>query len=203
MNSRINLNDYGTVESDEHLHWHKGKAEKVLEAKIFDVYQVEQSRDDGRKGNFVQINCADWVNVCAIHPNSAGEPCLVMVRQYRQGNGRVSLEMPGGMIDAGEDPGKAGARELLEETGFSAGSIELLGSTCPNAAFMANTLYCYLARNLTFEGVRELDENEVIDVELVPIKLLAEGKVPEFTVNGIMTVGWYFFSIWLRDNPPS
>lgn len=54
---------------------------------------------------------------------------VLLVRQYRPGPGRVLLELPGGGVGEGEDIEAAAARELLEETGYSAGAIRLVGRT--------------------------------------------------------------------------
>ena len=51
-----------------------------------------------------------WVNVVAISPQGR----VVMVRQYRHGTEETGLEIPGGVVESGEDPAKAAARELLE-----------------------------------------------------------------------------------------
>jgi ADP-ribose pyrophosphatase len=198
MNSHYRIHEYDQPHPDEHLHWRTGAARKVFSGRIFDVTQVEHFREDGRSGEFVKIECADWVNVSALTRDSRGRLCLVMVRQYRWGAGSVSLELPGGMVDSGEDPAEGALRELAEETGFRAARVELLGSASPNAAFMGNTMHCYLAHEPRFEGMRDLDENEVIDVELVPVDSVARGEVPEFLVNGIMAVPWYFFSVWMN-----
>lgn len=53
---------------------------------------------------------------------------VVLARQFRPGPGLVLDELPGGMVDPGEDVASAAARELLEETGFAAASIEVVGA---------------------------------------------------------------------------
>ena len=73
---------------------------------------------------FVVIEAPDWVNVVALTPDQQ----LVLVRQFRYGIGEFSLEVPGGIVEPGEDPVVAGLRELREETGFAGASARLLGS---------------------------------------------------------------------------
>jgi ADP-ribose pyrophosphatase len=193
------IREYDTEQSDEHLHWRSGSARRVFQGPIFDVQAVEHHREDGRTGEFLRLDCADWVNVSAFHRDSRGRLCLVMVRQFRQGAGEMSLELPGGMVDPGEDAAEAAKRELLEETGFQTLQVEHLGSASPNAAFMGNRMHCYVALDCEYLGEQDLDENEVIDVELVPIELVEQGRVPEFLVNGIMAVPWYYLSVWIKN----
>ena len=71
---------------------------------------------------------ADGVHAIALTPDQQ----VVMVRQFRAGSRRDSLETPGGLLDPGEDPCAAGARELLEETGYAGDPPELLGCHLPD-----------------------------------------------------------------------
>lgn len=198
MNSHFQVHEYRKGRDISHLCWKSGESRQVFTSRIFNVDSIHHSREDGRKGDFLRLNCPDWVNVCAITRDSRNRECLVMVRQYRHGNEQIALELPGGMVDSGEASEESARRELLEETGYRAKKILSIGSSNPNAAFMGNTMHVFAAPEIEFAGNRELDHNEVLDVELVPIAMLDRGEVPEFLVNGVMTLAWYYFATWMR-----
>lgn len=93
-----------------------------------------------------------------------GDGNVWCVRQYRYPMGECLLETPAGKLEPGEDPLECGARELSEETGISAAEYIYLGAVYPSPGFCRETLYIYLARDLSF-GERHPDENEFLDVE--------------------------------------
>jgi len=198
MSGSFHVYNYQASRDVSHLQWERAKEQQVFDNRFFHLSSAHYVRGDGRAGDFFRFHCADWVNVCAVHENAQGQQCLVMVRQFRHGCEKVALEMPGGYIDKNENRQDAARRELYEETGFRAGHIEHIGSSSPNAAFMGNKLHIFLARDLQFDNVRQLDANEIIDVELVPISLLETGAVPEFLINGIMCIAWYYFAIRMK-----
>ena len=72
----------------------------------------------GKEGEFYYIDSRDWAVVVA--RTKAGK--LVLVRQFRWGSDELSWELPGGIVERGEDPVEAGLRELREETGYAAAS---------------------------------------------------------------------------------
>jgi 8-oxo-dGTP pyrophosphatase MutT (NUDIX family) len=111
-----------------------------------------------------------WANVVALTKNNE----VVLVRQYRHGVQEISLELPGGVVDAGEDPLEGAKRELLEESGYGGGTIVETGRIYPNPAIQHNTLFCYLATGVEWVGGQHLDESEEIEVELVPLKDVIE-----------------------------
>ena len=111
-----------------------------------------------------------WANVVAITKSNE----VVLVRQYRHGVQEVLLELPGGVVDKGEDPLEGAKRELMEETGYSAGNIIEVGRLYPNPAIQHNTLYCYLATDVELTGEQHLDDAEEIEVQLVPLDELVE-----------------------------
>ena len=125
----------------------------------------------------VVIESADWVNVIALTP--ADE--VVMVRQFRFGTGDVTLEIPGGIVDPGESPIAAAARELREETDYAAERLTPLGSIAPNPAFQRNRLHSFLAEGCLEVGELQPDAGEDLEVVLQPRvqipRLLASGAI--------------------------
>ncbi len=96
----------------------------VADCRIFSVERsVAASPVDGAQHTFYRILTPDWVQILPI--TAAGE--AVMVRQYRHGAQRVTLEIPAGLVEPGEDPAVAGLRECLEETGYRALAAVPLG----------------------------------------------------------------------------
>jgi len=109
------------------------------------------------------------------------EQDVVLIRQFRFGTAELTLEIPGGLIDAGEAPAAAAARELLEETGYRAAHWTALGTIAPNPAFLRNRLFTFLAEGCTRVADPDPDPGEDIEVELHPLDriddMLAAGEI--------------------------
>lgn len=112
------------------------------------------------------LDVPEWVNVVALTP----ERRVVIVRQYRFGTGRVTLEIPGGVIDLGEEPEAAARRELVEETGYTAARWTSLGPVEPNPAFQNNLCHHYLAEEARRTHELELDPGEDIVVDTLSVE---------------------------------
>lgn len=144
-----------------------GNPERIYSTRIFDVckQQVELSIRNYRAEYFL-IQCPDWMNVLPL----TKEGNVVLIRQARPAIALESIEIPGGIIEAGEDPMEAAKRELQEETGYACGRIESLGFVHPNPAINTNRCHMFVAFDCEPIGAQGLDPGEDIEVFEVTIQ---------------------------------
>ncbi|HSR12672.1 MAG TPA: NUDIX hydrolase [Thermodesulfobacteriota bacterium] len=168
-----------------------------LHSKILYACRIFQLRNDvyrsprtGIAHDFSILESSDWVNVVPLTADGK----IVLVKQYRIGTREFSLEIPGGMLDKGDDPPGAAVRELMEETGCAGDPPVLLGVVHPNPAILTNRCYTYLIRNVAFKAPPRQDSTEDIEVQTVPLSevpvLIREGKITHALV--IAAFYWYF-----------
>ncbi len=173
--------------------------ETVADCRVFRVERLK--RQSGRSGlvhDFFHIEAGSWVNVVAITP--ARE--LVLVRQERHGVGAFTLEIPGGIVEPGEDPGAGALRELREETGFAGQRAEPLGWVHPNPALQSNRCYSYLARDVIPVGAQELDSREEIEVVLLPLERMRELVRSGEVTHALVVVALYLYELSLGGTIP-
>ena len=83
------------------------------------------------------LDCPDWVNIIPLTDDGQ----VVLIRQFRHGTQSVTLEVPGGVVEADESPEAAAVRELAEETGYVPERVKSLGFVSPNPAIQGNRSY--------------------------------------------------------------
>lgn len=98
---------------------------------------------------------------------------LLFVRQFRYPYAEVIPELPAGKLEKGEDPFESGKRELKEETGAAAEHYYDIGKFYPTPGYCGEIIHMYLATGLSF-GEQNLDEDEFLDVEKIPLKKAVE-----------------------------
>lgn len=145
---------------------------KILESRYpFPKFRMDTCElPSGKPYKAFVLEFDSWANVVALTKNNE----VVLVRQYRHGVQEISLELPGGVVNAGENPLEGAKRELLEETGYGGGTIVEVGRIYPNPAIQQNTLYCYLLTDVEWMGEQHLDDSEEIEVELLPLDEVVE-----------------------------
>ena len=193
----------------EHLAWHEKDRKTVYSCPIFSVeerdchYIGDVSESPGfpvpprgeKNKIFNVLKTSDWAIIIPELETERGKE-FIMVRQWRPGINELSLEFPGGVLEKGEDPKQAAARELLEETGYNTKKIKKLGAFNPNPAIMSNMVHIFLAQDLNAPLAQKLDDDEYLDVEIVQWKevFLGMGKPP--FVHAIMAAA---MALYLKE----
>lgn len=146
-------------------------------------------RPDGETAAYYWAATDPSVAVVA-HDQTADE--LVLVEQYRPKLGRAFRELPAGGIEDGETPVAAARRELREETGYRAETVEELGVYYPAGVLRMARHVCY-ATDLT-PGEPDTDDGEQITVERVESETAVETALSE------PTTGWTVTPLlWARE----
>lgn len=164
--------------------WRHGATTQLQHCRVFSVASsLATSPITGDDHVFYRIDSPDWVNVVPVTPT--GE--VVMVRQFRHGSREVTLEIPGGLVDPGESPVEAAARELLEETGYRGADALPFGRVNPNPALFGNVCHTFLIRDVERVAAIENGPTEETVVEVVEPgalrRLLDEGHVDHALVQ--------------------
>lgn len=173
--------------------WETVAHEKLQDCRVFEVYRkTSRSPRTGREHDFYRIDAAEWVNVVALTEDDE----FVMVRQFRHGNDEITLEIPGGIVDPGESPAEAAARELLEETGYRGAAPVALGLVNPNPALFGNGCHTFLIRDARrVDEVRNDGETEHTVVELLPRGDLHARMRAGDIQHALVVAGFYWFEI--------
>jgi len=178
------------------LIWKEESREKKFECRVFSVQESLCRSPNNQTGVFSVIEASDWAIVVPVLETPCGKK-FIMVWQWRHGLRDLSLEFPGGVLEAGEDPREGASRELLEETGYRAGKIRKLGEFSPNPAIMSNKVHFFLAEELVNTGKQGLDADEFVEVEMVGVDTVCKGMGKPPYVHALMGTA---LSLYLLNN---
>ena len=142
------------------LRWKMLSSEYVYTDRWFKARADSCEFPDGRiiKPYYV-VELPDWCNTVIVTP----EERIILVRQYRYPADKTTYELPGGVIEKGEEPIDAAKREMEEETGYVSDDVTFLMELSPNPAINNNTAYFFLARNAVLTGKTGFDPFEDMD----------------------------------------
>lgn len=160
------------------LRWKKLASEKVYSDRWFQARADKCEFPDGRIIEpYYVVELPDWSIIFVVTTDEK----IVLVRQYRYPVDQVTYELPGGVIDKGEDPKAAAIREMQEETGYHSDEVEFVCQLFPNPAINDNTAYFFLAKNAIPGEKKNFDAFEDIDICLFTkeefFQLLRENKM--------------------------
>jgi ADP-ribose pyrophosphatase len=136
-------------------------------------------RPDGIEAEYVTFGNVGRIATATIALTADNK--VVLAKQFRPGPEKIFYEIPGGMVDKSEDYEVAARRELLEETGYEASTMELLGKVYKDA--YTNTIwYFYLARGCKDTSRQYLDDGEFVEPVIATITELFEyGRTGQMT----------------------
>jgi ADP-ribose pyrophosphatase len=178
-------------------HWTRKERQVLQKTRILDFCEAtDVSPYTDKAHQFVFIDSLSWVNLVPITEHNE----IVMIRQYRHGSQCVTLEIPGGMVDAGEEPFKAAARECHEETGYVVKKPFSLGELNPNPALFNNSLHTFYGYICDYKPIINKSETEKTEVELVPIDrlrpLMLDATIDHALVCATL---WRFLDRWQHE----
>lgn len=185
------------MSSESPARWQRTTDRPLLQTRIFSV-RASGFRHPARaeEKEFFVIDAPDWAVVAPM--TAAGE--LVLVRQFRFGAEALSWELPGGVVEPGEDPSTTAARELSEETGYRGDPPIVLGAVHPNPAIQSNRAHFILITNVVRGGDTAWDVDEEIQSRLVPLpEVLRWARAGKIT-HALMLNLLFLLEPWWRDH---
>ena len=161
--------------------WQEISQESVFQKYSRKIKKIIFELPSGKQSDFYIKDEGSAAAIFAMTPDKQ----VILVKQFRPGPKKILFEIPGGGIDKNETPIQAGARELLEETGYK-GDVKLV-TECLDCAYSTMNRYCLIAINC--QKIQEPQNNpeEPCETILMPIedfrKLLRSGQMTDVEVG--------------------
>ena len=154
-------------------------SETTYEGKVFYVTKDTAKLEDGSLAQRDVVHHSGGVCVVPLTQNNT----VLMVQQFRYPMQKVTLEIPAGKREPGEDPAQCGLRELREEVGRTCQSYTPLGTLFPTPAYDTEVIYMYLAQELSAPEKQQLDAEEFLDITEIPleqaVQMVMDGEIED------------------------
>ena len=166
----------------------------IYEGRVFELVRENVTLENGTTTDVEYIE----------HPGAAAmvpfwdDNRIVLLKQYRHALKSYIWEIPAGTLDPREEIIDCAKRELVEETGYSAGQWHKLGEITPVPGYSDERIHIYLARQLQ-PAAQDLDADEVIQVQKVDfskaLEMIGKGEIQDAK----SIAGLFMASSWLKD----
>lgn len=137
------------------------RTETLFKGRIVHLELVEVELPNGEKSTREIIRHRGAAVVLARRADGR----FIFVRQFRKPLDRVLLEAVAGTLEEGEDPAVCARRELEEEAGYRAESLQHLGTVYPSPGYVQERMEIYFARTGNVPARQQLDEDEFVEVD--------------------------------------
>ncbi len=159
------------------MSWETIESKKRVDFPLFKVFEDKVKLPNGYELDYYRVEKIPVVVILPIVSNK-----IVLVNQYRYPIRSDSLELPAGHMWPNERSEECAARELKEETGYSAGKIEKILEYHPSTEYADLVYHIFIAEDLK-EGESDREKYELLEVELLDsksvIEKIIEGKITD------------------------
>ena len=164
---------------------------RIWQNHFLDIHLDRVRYPDGSTGDQVLIHHPGASAVVPFLSETTGaDPQVLLLKQYRYATGGTLWEIPAGRLEPGESPLDCARRELLEETGCTATTIEPMTSMWTTPGFTDEKIHLFLARGMT-RGAANREADEFIEVVTTPLtealRMIESGEISDGkTIIGLL-----------------
>ena len=166
---------------------------RVYSGRVLDLDIDTVAFPDGTTGELEMIRHSGASAVVPVVTDSAADPEILLIRQFRHAADGPIWEVPAGRLDPGETPEACAARELTEETGERAGRLDRLATFYTTPGFTDERIHLFVARDLA-RGEHHREADEFIETGRIPLSRALEMIRTGEIVDGKTIVALLFFS---------
>lgn len=153
-------------------------SESIFEGKVIHVKHDKVELENGETAMREIVEHPGGVCVAALTDKEE----LLFVRQFRYPYKEITLELPAGKLEKGQNPLENGKRELLEETGAVGREYITLGKVYPSPGYCGEIIHLYFCKIDHYEH-QQLDEDEFLNAERIPlqkaVELVMNNEIPD------------------------